>query len=186
MVRVERVQRGRREKKSPKERPVEYTIEELSPVKRKISIVAEASDVDDAIARSVAYYRKSVQIDGFRKGKVPASVVEKRFHDHIYQEAHQALVNAKVGEALAKAALEPVSGIQFVDDGGALARGKGLNFSVEFEVLPVFELPVYEGMEVEKEKAVVTDEEVDTVIERIRRDRAELLDAEGEGPAVDG
>lgn len=165
---------------------MEYTIEELSPVKRKISIVAEASDVDDAIARSVAYYRKSVQIDGFRKGKVPASVVEKRFHDHIYQEAHQALVNAKVGEALAKAALEPVSGIQFVDDGGALARGKGLNFSVEFEVLPVFELPVYEGMEVEKEKAVVTDEEVDTVIKRIRRDRAELLDAEGEGPAVDG
>ena len=122
---------------------MEYTIEELSPVKRKISIVAEASDVDDAIARSVAYYRKSVQIDGFRKGKVPASVVEKRFQDHIYQEAHQALVNAKVGEALAKAALEPISGIQFVDDGGALARGKGLSFSVEFEVLPTFDLPVY-------------------------------------------
>ena len=165
---------------------MEYTIEELSPVKRKISIVAEASDVDDAIARSVAYYRKSVQIDGFRKGKVPASVVEKRFQDHIYQEAHQALVNAKVGEALAKAALEPISGIQFVDDGGALARGKGLSFSVEFEVLPTFELPVYEGMEVEKEKAVVSDEEVDAVIERIRRDRAELLDVAGEGPAVDG
>ena len=75
---------------------MEYTIEELSPVKRKISIVAEASDVDDAIARSVAYYRKSVQIDGFRKGKVPASVVEKRFQDYIYQEAHQALVNANL------------------------------------------------------------------------------------------
>lgn len=165
---------------------MEYTIEELSPVKRKISIVAEASDVDDAIARSVAYYRKSVQIDGFRKGKVPASVVEKRFHDYIYQEARQALVNAKVGEALAKAGLEPVSGIQFVEDGGELSRGKGLSFSVEFEVLPVFELPAYEGMEVEKEKAVVTDEEVDAVIERIRRDRAELLDVAGEGPAVDG
>ncbi|WP_346666821.1 trigger factor [uncultured Desulfovibrio sp.] len=165
---------------------MEYTIEELSPVKRKISIVAEASDVDDAIARSVAYYRKSVQIDGFRKGKVPASVVEKRFHDYIYEEARQALVNAKVGDALAKAGLEPVSGIQFVEDGGALARGKGLSFSVEFEVLPAFELPAYEGMEVEKEKAVVTDEEVDAVIERIRRDRAELLDVAGEGPAVDG
>lgn len=164
---------------------MEYTIEELSPVKRKISITAEAHDVDDAIARSVAYYRKSVQIDGFRKGKVPASVVEKRFHDHIYQEAHQALVNARVGEALAEAKLEPVSGIQFVEDGGALTRGQGLSFSVEFEVLPAFELPAYEGLEVEKEKAVVADEEVDAVIARIRKDRAELVDA-GEGPAVDG
>lgn len=165
---------------------MEYTIEELSPVKRKISITAEASDVNDAIARSVAYYRKSVQIDGFRKGKVPASVVEKRFHDHIYLEAHQALVNAKVGEALAEARVEPVSGIQFVEDGGALTRGQGLSFSVEFEVLPAFELPVYEGMEVEKEKAVVADEEVDAVIARIRKDRAELLDAAGDGPAADG
>ena len=184
--RTNRHRRGRWEKKTPKERPVEYTIEELSPVKRKISIVAEASDVDDAITRSVNYYRKSVQIDGCRKGKVPASVVEKRFRDYIYQEAHQALVNAKVGEALAKASLEPVSGIQFADDGGALERGKNLAFSVEFEVLPAFELPVYEGMEVEKEKAVVTDEEVDAVIERIRRDRADLLNVDGEGPAVDG
>lgn len=165
---------------------MEYTIEELSPVKRKISISAEASDVNDAIARSVAYYRKSVQIDGFRKGKVPASVVEKRFHDHIYMEAHQALVNAKVGQVLAEAKIEPVSGIQFVEDGGALTRDQGLSFSVECEVLPAFELPVYEGMEVEKEKAVVTDEEVDAVVARIRRDRAELLDAPGEGPAVDG
>lgn len=165
---------------------MEYTIEELSPVKRKISISAEASDVNDAIARSVAYYRKSVQIDGFRKGKVPASVVEKRFHDHIYLEAHQALVNAKVSEVLAEAKIEPVSGIQFVEDGGALTRDQGLSFSVECEVLPTFELPVYEGMEVEKEKAVVTDDEVDAVIARIRRDRAELLDAAGEGPAADG
>jgi len=52
--------------------------------------------------------------------------------------------------------------------------------------LPEFELPAYEGMEVEQEKAVVAPEEVEQVIERIRRDRSTLHPVEGGGPPVDG
>lgn len=165
---------------------MEYTIEELSPVKRKLSITADAKDVDAAIDAAVARYRTSIQIDGFRKGKVPASVVEKRYKDHIYMEARQDMINGQVADTLVQLHLEPVSGIQFTEEAADMVRGSGLSYTVEFEVLPAFDLPAYEGMEVEKDKVVVKDEEVDAVLERIRRDRAELIPVEGEGPATDG
>ncbi|MDR3357636.1 MAG: trigger factor [Desulfovibrio sp.] len=164
---------------------MEYKTEELSPVKKKVTITAEAQEVETAIAGAVALYKTSLRMDGFRKGKVPASVVEKRFHDKIYEEARQDLVNAHINEIMQSLGVNPVSGID-LDGQDTLERGKDYTYSIEFETLPAFELPPYEGMEEKQEKVVVKDEEVDEVIERIRRDNASLVPVDGDGPAVDG
>jgi trigger factor len=164
---------------------VEYKTEELSPVKKKVVITTEAQEVETAIAGAVALYKSSLQLDGFRKGKVPASVVEKRFHGKIYEEARQDLVNVHINEVMQSLGVNPVSGIN-LDGPDTLERGKGYTYSIEFEVLPALDLPPYEGMEEEQEKVVVKEEEVDEVIERIRRDNARLVPVDGNGPAVDG
>ena len=161
---------------------MEYTVEDLSPVKKKVAITTDPKEVEAAIMGAVALYKTSVQIDGFRKGKVPASVIEQRFRDRIYEEARQDLVN----EVMSKLDVTPVSGINMVDGEPVMERGKGMNYSIEFEVLPTFDLPPYEGMEVEQEKTIVDDAEVEEVVERIRRDRAKLVPVDGDGPAVDG
>jgi trigger factor len=79
----------------------------------------------------------------------------------------------------------PVSAIN-TDGAGELERGSPYAYSIEFEVLPAFDLPAYEGLEVDQEKVVVKDEEVDAVVERVRRDRAQIVPVDGVGPAVDG
>lgn len=163
---------------------MEYTVEDISPVKKKIHITVEPQEVEAAIMATVAVYRTSVAIDGFRKGKVPASVIESRFRDKIYEEAKQDFVNVHINDVVQSLAISPVSGIEF--DGKELARDEPYIYSISFEVLPTFDLPPYEGMEVAQEKAVVEDAEVDDVIARILKDRAELVPAEGKGPAVDG
>ncbi|MCL1985173.1 MAG: trigger factor [Betaproteobacteria bacterium] len=163
---------------------MEYVVEDLSPVKKKIHVSLDAQEVDAAIAASVAMHRNSVQIDGFRRGKAPASVVERRFRDQIYQEAKQDLINVHINEVLQTGGFTPVSGVDL--DGGDLSRGEALRYSFSFEILPEFELPVYEGMEVEQEKAVVEPEEVQQVIERIRRDKSTLHPVDGANPPVDG
>ena len=56
---------------------------------------------------AVALYKTSVQIDGFRKGKVPASVIEQRFRDRIYEEARQDLVNVHINEVMSKLDVTP-------------------------------------------------------------------------------
>lgn len=163
---------------------MEYTVEDLSPVKKKVHITVDPKEVEAGIMAAVALYRTTVKLDGFRKGKVPASVIESRFRDKIYEEAKQDLVNVHINEVVQALGLSPVSSIDF--DGKGLERDIPYVYSISFEVLPTFDLPPYEGMDVEQEKAVVKDEEVEEVIGRLLKERAELVPAEGKGPAVDG
>ncbi len=163
---------------------MEYKIEDISTVKKKVNVTVDPKEVDAAIMASVALYRTSVQIDGFRKGKVPTSVIEKRFQEKIYQEAKQDLVNVHINQIMQDLEVTPLSGIDF--DGKDIERDATYEYSISFEVLPTFDLPNYEGIEVVQEKAQVSPAEVDEFIERIRKERAELVVAEGNGPAVDG
>lgn len=164
---------------------MEYTVEDISPVKKKVNITTDPKEVEAAIMGAVALYKTSVQMDGFRKGKVPASVVEKRFRDQIYGEARQDLINVHINDVMQKLDVTPVSGLNLSDE-SAFEKGQPFTYSMEFEVLPTFDLPPYEGLEVEQEKVVIKDEEVDEVLARIRRDHATLIPVDGDGPAVDG
>lgn len=165
---------------------MEYTAEDLSPVKKKISVTIESKEVEAAIMGAVALYQRSAQVDGFRKGKAPSSVIEKRFHTQLYDEARQDLINVHINDVLQKLTLTPVSGIHVEGADAPLERGKAYNYSFEFEVLPAFDLPPYEGMEVEQEKVIPDPKHEEQVIERILRERAELVPVEGSGPAEDG
>lgn len=165
---------------------MQYNAEDLSPVKKKISVTIEPQEVEAAIMGAVALYKRSAQIDGFRKGKAPASVVEKRFHTQLYDEARQDLINVHINDVIQKLSLSPVSGIHVEGADAPLERGKGYAYSFEFEVLPTFDLPPYEGMEVEQEKVVADPKHEEQVISRILRERAELVPVEGSGPAEDG
>ena len=164
---------------------MEYTVEDISPVKKKVNITTEPKEVEAAIMGAVALYRTSVQLDGFRKGKAPASVVEKRFRDQIYGEARQDLINVHINDVMQKLDVTPVSGLNLSGE-SAFEKDSPCTYSMEFEVLPAFELPPYEGIEVEQEKVDITDADVDEVLARIRRDHAKLVPVDGVGPAVDG
>jgi FKBP-type peptidyl-prolyl cis-trans isomerase (trigger factor) len=160
---------------------VEYSAEDISPVRKKVVITTEPQEVEAAIMGAVALYKTSVQVDGFRKGKVPASVIEQRFRDKIYEEARQDLINVHINDVMQKLDVSPLSGLD-VDTPDTFDRGKGFSYTIEFEVLPTFDLPPYEGMDVEQEKVVLDEKEVQDVLDRILRDRAELVPVDGAGP----
>ena len=152
---------------------MQYTTEDLSPVKKKITITVSAEECDAALAATIAMYRTSISLDGFRKGKVPSSIIEKRFHNEVYKEATTELVNVHINEILTEAKLNPASRIDF--DGGELERGKDFVYSISFEVMPEFEVPSYEGFEVEQEETEVNEDEISAVVERLRSNMAEVI-----------
>ena len=152
---------------------MEYVTEELSPVKKKITITVPVEEVEAALAATLAMYRTSVQLDGFRKGKVPVSIIEKRFHDQVYREATTDLVNVHINEIMSEGKSVPVSRIDF--DGGELEKGKEFVYNISFEVMPEFALPAYEGMEVEEEEPEVNEDEISAVLDRIRTNMAEVV-----------
>lgn len=163
---------------------MEYKVEEISSVKKNVLVTVPVEEVDAALAAAIAMYRTTVNLDGFRKGKVPASIVEKRFRKEIYAEASQDLVNVHINEIMQALDATPLSRIDF--KGGELERGVQFEYSFSFETMPEFDLPEYEGFEVEQEKAVVDDKEVDEVINRIRRNMAELVPVAETRAGTDG
>lgn len=165
---------------------MEFKIEEESPVKKTILVTVEPEEVDAALAGAVALYKDSVQMDGFRKGKVPVSIIEKKFHDKIYEEARENLINVHINDILSKLDVTPVSGIKMNEEDNKLEKGKGFSYTLEFEVMPKFDLPSYEGLKVEEEKSELDPKELAMVFERMRSENAKLQVVESNGPAQDG
>lgn len=149
-----------------------YVTEDISPVKKKITVTVPAEEGDAALAATIAMYRTNIRMDGFRKGKVPASIIEKRFHTEVYKEATTDLVNVHINEIITENQFTPVSRIDY--DGGDLEKGQDFVYNISFEVMPDFELPTYEGFAVEQEEAEVKEEEIEAVVERIRGNLAEV------------
>ncbi len=164
---------------------MDYKVEEISPVKRKINITVPVEEVNAALAATVAIYKNRYDIKGFRHGKAPASVVEQKHHAQIYTEATNDLVNYQINEALGTLGIMPLSRID-LDGDKELVRDQPFNYSVNFEVAPTFDLPDYEGLEVEVEKAVVRPDELKAVEQRILNNAATVKPIEEDRVATDG
>ena len=161
-----------------------YTTEDISPVKKKITVTVPVEEGEAALATAIAMYRTSVTLDGFRKGKAPSSMVEQRFQREIHGEATTDLVNVHINEIIGAEKFSPVSRIDF--EGGEIERGKEFVYSISFEVMPAFTLPAYEGFAVEQEETVINDADVDKVLERLRSGMAEVTTVGEDRLARDG
>lgn len=165
---------------------MEFTVEDVSPVKKKVNVSVPAEEVKAALATAAATIGQDLQIDGFRKGKVPASLIRQRFGASIEKEARESLINVHINEVLGKLGVNPISGISMEGEENELEEGKPFAYSMEFEVLPKFDLPSYEGLEVEEESSEPKKDVVDNVIKGVMQRMARLEPAEGNGPAQNG
>lgn len=163
---------------------MEYKVEELSPVKRKVTVDVGVEEVHAALAATVALYRKGAEIKGFRKGKVPSSVVEAKFRKQIYGEATTDLINYHINDILGEMKLSPLSRIDV--DAKEMERDEAFSYSFSFEIAPTFDLPQYKGLAVEEEDVVVDPKQVDDVIERIRQNMAKTVIIKEERPVASG
>ena len=151
---------------------MDYNVEEISPVKRKIAVEVPAEEVNGALTATIAMYRMQADIKGFRKGKVPSTVVESKFRKQIYGEATTDLINYQINEIMSALSIQPMSRIDV--DAKELARDEDFKYSIEFEVAPKLDLPKYKGLTIEEVKAVVSPDEVAEVEKRILENNAEV------------
>ena len=165
---------------------MQHTVEDISPVKKKVVVTVSANEVDAIINSTTAKYRSRVALPGFRKGKAPLPMVEKRFSQDIYEEAANELLNGNVSQILEEMAVEPVGELSFEDDISPIKRGEEFAYSFSFEVMPEMLLPEYNDIGVEEDDVVVEDREIDDVLERVRKSMAERTPVEEKRLAEDG
>ncbi|MDE5832956.1 MAG: trigger factor [Desulfovibrio sp.] len=165
---------------------MEFTVTELSPIKKRLAVNVPASEVDATLAASTALLRDSTRMDGFRKGKVPVSVIEKKFGRQITEESRENTINMNLNEIAEKTGDQPIAGYNINTDDSEFAKGKDFNYTIEYEILPTIDFPEYIGIEVEETKSEPDPEAIDAIIEKMRKDNAELVVADGNAPARDG
>lgn len=166
-----------------------HTTEKVSETKRKLSVTVDANDVNKTIDSTIREYGKNLNLNGFRKGKVPASVIEKRFSDEVYNYATENLINSNINKILDEEKLRPVSRVNMEDKENTqkLERGKDYAFSCSFEVLPEIDLPKdFSEYSVKVESDEVSPEELEKFTMQVRRSMATLEDVTEDRKPMDG
>ena len=164
---------------------MEFVVENVSPTRKTIALTLNADDVNAAINAAVAGYQKDLVLPGFRKGKVPASVVEKRFAEDVYVHATQDKINELLQQVLKDSNLTPVSSME-MDNHEAFVRNAEFKCAIAFDVLPEIAFPNYEGLEVDQAKSDVSDDDVAEIVERLRGSMAELVEVAEDRLPQDG
>ena len=165
---------------------MQHTVEDLSPVKKKVAVTVPADEVDATINRAAAQYRSRVTLPGFRRGKAPLPMVEKRFSQDIYNDAVNELVNGNISQILEEMDAEPMGELSFEGDTSPLKRGEDFTYSFTFEVMPEMTLPAYDNIGVDEDEVVIEDKEIEDVIDRVRKSMAERAPVEEKRLARDG
>lgn len=159
------------------------TIREEGPTTRVLELSLEPDEVDRHLDRVSAEYQRRAQLPGFRKGRVPRTLLEAKFGAGIQEEA----VEAAVGEAYAKAIEEhqlvPVSSPRVADL--SYKKGEPLAFRVTVEVRPTVEVTDYRGLEAKRRVREVPETEIEKALEQIRQETAVLTDLDRPATASD-
>ncbi len=138
-------------------------------LERKLTIAVPAAEVDASVAERLRETVKNIKLNGFRKGRVPLSLVKKRFGPGIRQEVVGELMNKSYMEAIEREGLRPAGRPKL--ELTELDEGRDLQFAAVFEVMPEIELPDFSRIKIESLTAEVTGEDIANMIETLRKQR---------------
>jgi len=151
---------------------------------REVVLDVPAEEVSKAYGKVVAGYRKYAKIPGFRAGKVPETVVKRRYSNEIRKEVIDSLLPERFNKAVADLGVKPVGQPQIteltVDD------GQPLHVKAVFEFIPDFSIEGYKDVTVPKPAVEVTEEEYQQELEQLRDSRATVEPVEEDRPLKDG
>ena len=148
------------------------SIEQISPVKKRLMVEVEAEEVDRKIEEAYKELKKRAKVDGFRPGKVPRNILQRHFGDQVTQDVKRGLLSETLPQAFEETKIFPVA--MPVIESETLKVGEGFKYVALMEVRPEFELKDYMGLEVDKELVSVKEEAVNSQIEEIRRVNSRL------------
>lgn len=147
-------------------------IEEVGPCKKLLKIEIPKEKIEDEWQKQLNEVSRMANLPGFRKGKAPRKLLEKKFSDKIIEEVKRAVVSESYKQALEGNKLSPIGDPDVGDID--LELGKPLKFEITLEVLPTFELGEYKGMQLKKKPVSITDEDIDKALNAVSRQKTQL------------
>ncbi len=156
---------------------MQVQVEEISPVKRKVTVEVPVDRVNSEIEKSYSGIQKKATLSGFRKGKAPMQMIKKFYRSTMQEEVMRRLYEQTLFPVLDEHKIEPVDA-PMIDDIAMIEEGTPFKYSALIEIMPQILLNEYKGLQVKKEIYVADEKAVDAEIERMRENMAQLIPVE--------
>ena len=148
---------------------VQVSVEKLGDFGRRVTVVVPVEMYQQGIHSRIKELSRTVSLNGFRHGKVPPLVIEKRFGQQVRNEVTENLIRETLSQSLEQEKLRPAMAPQIKREAGESAAE--FAYTATFDVLPEFGNIDISDLEVEREVASVTDADIDRMIDTLRRQR---------------
>ena len=149
---------------------MQISVEATTALERRMTISLTADKIDAEVEKRLLDTARRVRIDGFRAGKVPASVVRQRYGAGIRHEVVSDVMRSSFVEAVSKEGLK-LAGVPAVEPTKDVA-GQPFEFVATFEVYPEFTVGAFDGFKFVRQTAEVTDADVDKMLVTLQQQRA--------------
>lgn len=159
-------------------------VKKLKDCKVKLTVEVEPTLVENRFQEVFRDFQKAASLPGFRTGKAPADLIEKKFTKEAQEEVLKSLIPETYHQSVVTQKLSPVSLPSISDI--QMERGKGLSFSAEFENAPEFSLKNYKGLKINKPPMEVSAEDAEKGLSSLRDSRAELVEISESRPIAAG
>lgn len=155
---------------------MQVSVETTTGLERRMTVAVPAEQVDSEVLNRLRSMARTTRIAGFRPGKVPFNLVEKRYGGQVRMEVAGDIMQRGFYAAVSQEKLRPAGLPQITPI--SLDEGKDLEFSAVFEVYPEIHLAPFDSVEIEKPNAVLSDDDVSAMVEKVRKQRSEWVVAD--------
>ncbi|QIM64686.1 trigger factor [Frederiksenia canicola] len=160
-----------------------FSIETTQGLERRVTITVAAEKVEAAYREQLKGYAKNARVDGFRKGKVPHSIIEQRYglaarQDALSDEMQRAFFDMVISEKLNLAGRPTFTPNNY-------EAGKDFSFTATFEVFPEVDVKGLENIEVEKPVVEITEADLDKMVDVLRKQQATWAESQDAAKADD-
>jgi trigger factor len=155
---------------------MQVSVESGEGLERRMRVELPAEQVDQEVEKRLERIARTARMNGFRPGKIPLSVVRRRFGGQVRQEVYGELIQSSFSDALKQQNLHPAGEPQIepVQDSDSAAFA----YTAVFEVFPEFQLAELDKLSVRRPVVEIEDADVDRMIEKLRRQRVEWREVE--------
>ncbi|MEE8115453.1 MAG: trigger factor, partial [Nitrososphaerales archaeon] len=159
---------------------------EISSVRRTLTIEIPEDDVKKEFARAYTDLRKRVRIPGFRPGKAPRALLERRYAHAVAEDVVQKLVPDYSSRAVKEAGMNPIM-VEFPSiDHTSIHTDKAFSFTTTVEIEPIFEVKDVTGIPLRKETRTITAEDEEKALAALRHRQAELHTVTEDRETIEG
>jgi trigger factor len=148
---------------------MQVSVEAISELNRKMTVQVPEEQIRERIESRLRSLSREVQLDGFRPGKAPASLIRKRFGARVREEVLADMIQSSFYEAVRDERLKPAGAPVITTT--EFAEGSGLSYIADFEILPEFALSPLETLECTRFISLVSEDDLAAMIARLREQR---------------